>query len=139
MADIISPQARSALMAKVRSAGNKSTEKRVEAALRKAGVKGWKKHPKNIAGRPDFYFSKAKLVVFVDGCFWHSCPRCGRLPASNVSYWITKIDSNRRRDNRIQRQLRRRGFHVIRVWEHEVRRVSWLHRVERMLERYGRG
>lgn len=136
MADKISPQARSALMAKVRSAGNKSTENRVEAALRKAGVKGWKKQPKNIPGRPDFYFLKAKLVVFVDGCFWHACPRCGRLPASNAAYWTTKIDSNRRRDNRIRRQLRGQGFHVVRIWEHDVRRASWLQRVERMVEKY---
>jgi DNA mismatch endonuclease (patch repair protein) len=134
MADSISPKERSALMAKVRSTGNLSTEGKVEAALKKACIKGWKKHPKDIPGHPDFYFPKAKLVVFVDGCFWHACPRCGRLPSSNAEYWTPKIDSNRRRDNRTRRQLQARGFHVMRIWEHEVKCASWLQRLERMVD-----
>jgi DNA mismatch endonuclease, patch repair protein len=137
MADSISKEERSALMAKVRSTGNRSTEGRVEAALKRACIKGWEKHPRDIPGCPDFYFPKATLAVFVDGCFWHACPRCGRLPSSNAKYWIPKIDSNRRRDNRTRRQLRELGFHVMRVWEHEVKNGSWLQRVERMIEKRG--
>jgi DNA mismatch endonuclease (patch repair protein) len=140
MADRMSKQERSAQMARVRSAGNRSTEIKVELALKDAGVRGWKKHPKNIPGCPDFYFAKARLAVFVDGCFWHACPRCRRtLPSSNAAYWTAKIDSNRLRDNRIRRELRGLGFHVMRIWEHEVKRASWLRRLARILENSGRG
>jgi DNA mismatch endonuclease, patch repair protein len=138
MADSISKEQRSALMAKVRSTGNRSTEGRVEVALKKARIRGWKKHPKDIAGCPDFYFPKARLVIFVDGCFWHACPKCGRLPSSNAKYWIPKLDANRRRDNRTRRQLQAQGFHVIRIWEHEVKDASWLVRVERMIDKHDR-
>ena len=138
MADSISQEERSALMAKIRSTGNRSTEGKVEDTLKKAGIRGWKKHPKSVPGCPDFYFSKVKLAVFVDGCFWHACPRCGRLPSSKVEYWTPKIDSNRRRDNRIRRQLRARGFHVIRFWEHDLKRKSWFGRLGRMVEKCGR-
>ena len=123
-------------MAKVRSTGNRSTEGKVEDALKGARIRGWKKHPKGISGRPDFYFPNAKLAVFVDGCFWHACPRCGRLPSSNTEYWTLKIDSNRRRDNRIRGQLRRQGFHVMRIWEHELKGRSWLGRLERMVKKH---
>jgi DNA mismatch endonuclease (patch repair protein) len=134
MADKISQAERSALMAKVRSTGNRSTEGKAEAALTKAEISGWEKHPKHIPGRPDFYFPKIKLVVFIDGCFWHACPRCGRLPVAHAEYWTPKIDTNRRRDNRIRRQLRSLGFHVVRIWEHDLKRASWLSRLERMIE-----
>ena len=90
MADSISKKERSALMAKVRSKGNRSTEGKVEAALKSARIKGWKKHPKDVPGCPDFYFPKSRLAVFVDGCFWHACPKCGRLPSSNAEYWTPK-------------------------------------------------
>ncbi len=131
--DRMSKQERSAQMTKVKSAGNRSTEMRVEVGLKEAGITGWRKHPKNVPGCPDFYFSRARLAVFVDGCFWHACPKCKRvLPAQNAQYWALKIDSNRRRDRRIRRQLRELGFHVITIWEHEVRRKSWVLRVARM-------
>ena len=136
MADSINKKERSALMAKVRSKGNRSTEGKVEAALKDARVKGWKKHPKDVSGCPDFYFPKSRLAVFVDGCFWHACPKCGRLPSSNAEYWTPKIDSNRRRDNRIRRQLRREGFHVMRIWEHELKGGAWIGRLERMMRKH---
>lgn len=135
MVDKINPAARSALMAKVRSTGNRSTELQLETTLKQAHITGWKKHPKGILGRPDFYFPKANLVVFVDGCFWHACPRCMRpLPTSHAAYWTPKIDSNRRRDNRIRRRLRSQGFHVMRIWEHDIKRGLWLQRLQRMLK-----
>lgn len=139
MADNITPKERSAQMAKVRSTGNRSTEMKVAAALKQAGIRGWEKHPESIAGRPDFYFPKARLAVFVDGCFWHACPKCARrLPSSNAEYWNHKIDFNRRRDNRTRRQLRALGFHVVRIWEHDLRRKAWLWRLARVVEKYGR-
>jgi DNA mismatch endonuclease (patch repair protein) len=133
MADRMSKEQRSALMAKVRSIGNRSTEQRVEAALRDALIAGWRKHPKSVLGCPDFYFPKAKLAVFVDGCYWHACPKCCRTPSSNVDFWHAKLDSNRRRDNRVRRKLRSQGFRVVSIWEHAIKQGLWLNRIRRML------
>lgn len=68
-------------------------------------------------GRPDFVFPAAKLVVFVDGDFWHGNPRNYRPPTSNVEYWRTKIQRNRDRDRQVNRTLRKLGWRVIRIWE----------------------
>lgn len=120
--DPLSPSARSALMAKVRSKGNASTESAVIALFREASITGWRRHPKGMLGNPDFYFPRARLIVFVDGCFWHACPVCKRnSPQTRADFWQQKIDGNRRRDNRTRRKLRQQGYSVFRIWEHDVR------------------
>jgi DNA mismatch endonuclease (patch repair protein) len=134
MVDPLSTEERSALMAKVKSAGNRSTELRVEQALTAAGIGGWEKHP-HLPGKPDFYFPAERLVVFVDGCYWHGCPKHVRYPAARADYWRAKIDRNRRRDNRNRRALRAGGYHVMRVWEHDLKRDTWLKRLAAMLRR----
>ncbi len=134
MADSLTRAERSQLMAKVRAKGNRSTEVVVEAALRLERISGWRKHPKKVMGSPDFYFPRYRIAVFVDGCFWHACPNCGRIPKTNVEFWSTKIDENRRRDNRVRRRMRQLGLHVVRVWEHEVRTAGWIGRLRRMIE-----
>jgi DNA mismatch endonuclease (patch repair protein) len=136
--DPLSPAERSERMSRVRGTGNKSTEGRVESALREHGVSGWVKHPPDIPGKPDFFFPAHRLAVFVDGCFWHACPKCGRIPKSRVEFWQGKIEENRRRDNRTRRKLRREGYHVMRVWEHAVRSQSWLARLRSMLRKMER-
>lgn len=137
--DSLSEAERSIRMSKVRSSGNRSTELAVEDALRAACIRGWRKHPKDIPGRPDFYFAKHKLALFVDGCFWHACPRCARrTPVSRAEFWSAKIDSNRRRDTRVRRLLVRRGFCTMRVWEHQLRDISWLRRLMSRLLRIKR-
>jgi DNA mismatch endonuclease (patch repair protein) len=139
MADSLTKAERSALMARVRWAGNESTERLVETCLRRAGIKGFKKHPANVLGRPDFYFPRYRLAVFVDGCFWHCCPSCGRrIPKSNTTFWKNKIDENRRRDNRIRRKLHRLGYHVVRIWEHDAKRMTWLDRLRAAMKGKGR-
>jgi len=136
--DHLSADERSALMATVKSKGNKSTETAVASIMRAAGIKGWRRHPKRILGRPDFYFPKAKIALFVDGCFWHACPVCQRnMPATREGFWRNKIEGNRLRDNRIRRALRVRGLHVFRVWEHAVMSGSWLHRLLNALDAKG--
>lgn len=136
MTDIMSESERSARMALVRSSGNKSTEGKVEAKLIELGITGWEKQPKGIIGKPDFIFPEHKLLVFVDGCFWHACPTCHRrLPTTRAEYWKDKIDGNRRRDNRHRRQLREEGYHVMRIWEHEVKKSGWVKRLQAMLRR----
>lgn len=134
--DPLSPRERSERMSRVRSSGNKSTEGAVSAKLAQAGVTGWELHPRRIPGKPDFYFPDHRLVVFVDGCFWHACPVCKRRsPATRADFWKAKIEENRRRDNRLRQRLRRVGMHVMRVWEHEIRRDAWLKRLRIMLQR----
>lgn len=125
---------RSTRMSRVRSTGNRSTEVIVETLLRAAKIAGWRKHPQDIPGRPDFYFPKNKLAVFVDGCFWHACPRCARrIPSTRRQFWKTKLLGNQRRDNRLRRLLVRRGFKTMRLWEHELRGAHWLGRLQRRL------
>jgi len=69
--------------------------------------------------RADFVFETEHLAVFVDGCFWHSCPRHSTHPKSNGEWWAEKLRANRRRDLDTNRQLRRAGWKVLRIWEHE--------------------
>lgn len=71
--------------------------------------------------RPDFVFRAARLAVFVDGCFWHACPRHSNLPVNNRAFWRKKLAVNRNRDRLVNRTLRRLGWRVVRLWEHELR------------------
>jgi len=114
--DVLNKQERSRLMAKVRSRGNASTELRMAAFLRQHNITGWRRHC-SLVGRPDFIFRSAKLAVFVDGCFWHGCPRCYRAPKSARAYWRQKVCRNKKRDSEVTRALRKRGWKVVRVWE----------------------
>jgi DNA mismatch endonuclease (patch repair protein) len=74
-----------------------------------------------VAGRrrADIAFTRARVAVFVDGCFWHGCPRHGTWPKANAAWWRDKIEANRRRDRETDELLARSGWTVIRVWEHE--------------------
>ena len=67
----------------------------------------------------DLVFPKARVAVFVDGCFWHACPVHFKLPGRNTEYWQSKIDRNQRRDREFDQRLREAGWTVVRVWEHE--------------------
>ena len=136
MTDIWSREKRSAVMAAVRGSGNHSTEIRMVALLRAHGITGWRRH-QALPGRPDFAFRVQKLALFVDGCFWHGCPRCYTAPATRKAFWKAKLESNRQRDRRVSRQLRAAGWSVIRVWECTLRHHpdATARRVLRALER----
>lgn len=135
--DPLSRHERSKRMARVRSTGNRSTEMVVERVLRAEGIRGWRKHPSQIPGRPDFYFGAAKLAFFVDGCFWHACPSCARrTPRYRRQFWSKKLLANRRRDIRVRRNLVRLGFRTMRVWEHELNRSLWIKRLQKRLCRH---
>lgn len=129
MADTLSRAARSALMAKVRGRGNASTELALARVLRAEGLTGWRRQRRLTGGRgdeawkvrPDFVFPERRWAVFVDGCFWHGCPRHGTRPAGNAAFWREKFATNRARDRRNNRQLRAAGWRVLRLWEHELR------------------
>ena len=109
-------------MAAVRSSGNRSTERVLRAHLVRQGLRGWRLNAKDILGSPDFAFGEQRLAVFLDGCFWHGCARCCRIPAANRTYWVRKVERNRARDRRCSRELRRQGWTVLRIWEHELKR-----------------
>lgn len=72
-------------------------------------------------GRPDFSFVGERVAVFVDGCFWHGCPLHANMPGSNKDFWVEKLARNRARDAIVTKTLRRMGWRVVRVWEHEMR------------------
>ena len=72
----------------------------------------------------DITFPKSRVAVFVDGCFWHSCPVHGTSPKNNAAWWRAKIDANVARDRDTDRRLRDAGWSVVRVWEHEVLKAA---------------
>ena len=114
---------RSKTMKAIKGKGNKTTEIKFRLALVRAGKKGWKMNQPDIIGKPDFYFPDKKLVIFIDGCFWHGCPKCGHIPKTNTEYWREKITRNKKRDKSTTRKLRYRNYKVIRIWEHELKGV----------------
>jgi DNA mismatch endonuclease (patch repair protein) len=101
--------------------------------LRRGGLSGYRRHWP-VAGKPDFAWPKMKVALFVDGCFWHGCPRCNRPSKSNVVFWGKKVDDNRRRDIRVARLLRRSGWSVLRVWECRVNDRVTAARIIRAIE-----
>lgn len=111
---------RGTLMSRVRSFGNVTTEKRLASLLRREGLNGWRRHPE-IKGRPDFVWSRTRVAVFVDGCFWHG-HNCGKnvTPRTNARLWREKIARTKLRDRLTTRELRRNGWVVLRFWECEL-------------------
>jgi DNA mismatch endonuclease (patch repair protein) len=72
--------------------------------------------------RPDFVFLKLRVAVFVDGCFWHGCPRHATEPRNNAAFWRKKFAANKSRDRLVTRALLRASWRVVRIWEHELRK-----------------
>lgn len=103
--------------------GNRSTgtkpEERLRLALWHAGLRGYRKNVKKLPGKPDVVFGRAKLAVFVHGCFWHGCPSCtrNRSPRTNEAYWREKIRQNQARDAENEAKLRAMGYDVLVIWE----------------------
>jgi DNA mismatch endonuclease, patch repair protein len=110
---------RSALMARIRQSGTKP-ELMVARALREFGI-GYRKNARDLPGSPDFVNRGRRWAIFVNGCYWHHhrCRR-GTIPKRNREFWVGKFVANRRRDARAIRELRRKGFDVLLIWECEV-------------------
>ena len=127
---------RSQLMARVRSSGNKTTEERMVQLLRGAGLKGWRRHLP-LPGKPDFAWPALKVALFVDGCFWHGHD-CGKNinPRTNAEAWKQKIKNNKTRDRRACRELRLKGWSVLRIWECRLRTCpeTCVKRIRRAIE-----
>ena len=122
MADIFSPEKRSQIMSRIRSSHTKP-EERFHEVLRKCLGHRWRidRNVLSMPGQPDFLIPALRLVLFVDGCFYHGCPRHGHIPRSRVSYWSAKLAGNVARDGRTRRKLREMGFGVWSFWEHDLK------------------
>ena len=106
-------------------------EKRLFAILASMGLSGWKKNVDAITGKPDVAFSKQRVVIFIDGCFWHGCPHCKRkLPQTNRVYWERKIGRNMALAKAYNKRLRADKWTVIRIWEHEMEDPGSIQRVK---------
>ena len=101
--------------------GRKEAENALLALLRRNKIAGWRRHLA-LLGKPDFAFPKQKVAVFVDGCFWHGCPKCYTRPKTNRAFWDRKREENMARDKRVTRQLRSQGWRVIRIWQHSLKK-----------------
>ena len=112
---------RSRVMSTIRGKDNLTTERRLRFALVRAGIAGWKLHPREVCGHPDFYFPRDDLAVFTDGCFWHGCPKCGHVPSRRSTFWRTKLERNRLRDAGVNARLEAESVRVLRFWEHDLR------------------
>ena len=99
-----------------------SPEMILRSALFKAGIRGYRLHKKGVPGRPDIVFSRKRIAVFVNGCFWHRCPHCNLpLPKTHRSFWAKKFELNELRDQRKVAELEVGAWRVMTVWEHEIR------------------
>jgi DNA mismatch endonuclease (patch repair protein) len=131
MADTLSKEKRSELMAKVTGKETKP-EILVRKFLFSQGLR-FRKNVKALPGTPDVVLPKYRAVIFVNGCFWHghTC-RQGHLPSSNIEYWENKIAENILRDNRKKSELENLGWKVIVVWQCEMKNLAL--RNERLTE-----
>jgi DNA mismatch endonuclease (patch repair protein) len=135
MVDVFSKTKRSMVMSRIRGRGNKDTELALAKLFREYRIKGWRRN-QPIFGKPDFVFRQHRLALFVDGCFWHGCLKHSKPPSSNQIYWQAKMIRNKSRDRAVSRALRKRGWRVLRIWEHELARkneLNLLRRIKRSL------
>lgn len=115
-----SEKLRSRIMAAVPSKNNRSTEQKLKRLLRANKLKGWRTQWP-VKGTPDFAWPKLRVAVFVDGCFWHGCWRCYKLPKTRRAYWRAKHRANKLRDRRVDRRLRGLGWKVLRIRECQLK------------------
>src|SRR3989304_3392752 len=109
MADVFTQGKRSQVMSRIRGRGNKDTEVALATLLHQHGITGWRRH-QPLFGKPDFAFRKHRLAIFVDGCFWHRCPKHSNMPVNNRAFWQKKLMANKRRDRLVNLTLKKRGW-----------------------------
>lgn len=130
MPDVFTKTKRSEVMSRIRGYANKDTELALIRICRAHRIIGWRRN-RPLFGKPDFVFPKLKLAVFVDECFWHGCPLHATHPRNNAEFWRTKLNTNRARDLVVTKKLRALGWHVLRIWEHELIRGNEMRTVLR--------
>lgn len=124
MTDFLTKEARSLLMSKIKGK-NTRMEVKFFALLKEAGFR-FRKYPKKIFGNPDAANKSAKIAFFYDSAFWHGYDWKNRKQRlrSNKKFWIAKIERNIARDREVNRSLKKNGWRVVRVWEHELGKKS---------------
>ena len=134
MPDVFTKAKRSEVMSRIRSRGNAATEMALAKLFRQNKITGWRRNHK-VFGKPDFIFRQVRLALFVDGCFWHGCPKHATQPKSNRAFWKNKFARNLARDKLVNRTLRRNGWRVIRIWECALKKnpLNCLRRIQRVL------
>jgi DNA mismatch endonuclease (patch repair protein) len=133
MSDVFTKAKRSEVMSRIRGRGNQATEIALVKFFRRNQITGWRRNQK-LFGKPDFVFRQARLAVFVDGCFWHGCPKHGTQPKGNRTFWQNKFARNIARDRLVNRILRSAKWRVLRIWQHELTRKN----ETRLLQRFNR-
>lgn len=129
MPDNLKPEHRRKAMRAVKSKAT-SLERRLFSMLARMGLRGWRQNDEDVVGHPDVVFEKQRVVLFVDGCFWHGCPSCRRkLPLTNREYWERKINRNVSLARSYNRRLRADGWTVVRIWEHDLSRSQMRERI----------
>ncbi|MDD2732142.1 MAG: very short patch repair endonuclease [Candidatus Pacebacteria bacterium] len=119
MPDNLTKEQRSLCMSHIRSRWT-SAEKKLHNFLKGSKIKH-KMHPK-ISGSPDVILPKYKKAVFIQGCFWHKCPSCYKEPKSRKKYWLPKIERNIQRDRKNEKILKKNGWKIVKIWEHELKK-----------------
>lgn len=135
MSDVFTKEKRSDVMSRIRGKGNKDTELAMILILRKHHISGWRRN-QSLLGKPDFIFPKQKLALFVDGCFWHGCPKHSNTPRNNREFWVEKLQQNKERDKFVSRKLKKSGWKVMRIWEHELKYPERI--VERLKKQFSK-
>lgn len=121
MVDTFSRETRSRIMSKVQR--NSKPEQVLRKRLFQLGYRYSLNHRfRDLNFKPDLVMVSRKTCIFIDGCFWHKCPKCYRPPKSNKNYWIPKLERNVERDREQNRYLKKNGWKTIRIWEHEVKK-----------------
>jgi len=120
MSDVLTKKQRSYNMSQIKSK-NTGPELCLRKVLLINKIRNFKTNY-NLPGKPDLVFAKDKLVVFIDGCFWHKCPKCFIRPVTREKFWEEKIKKNIRRDKQINKIILNLGWQILRFWEHEINR-----------------
>lgn len=107
-------------MQHIRSEGT-AAERKVMRELKKRKIY-FAEHVKEIFGKPDIVFRRKKIAVFVDSDFWHGHPKRFIMPVTNCEYWFNKIARNKERDKQVTKELRSRGWKVIRLWDYDIKK-----------------
>ena len=123
MPDVYDKATRSAVMSKVRSKGNKSTELCLIEVFHEHGITGWRRNY-TVKGHPDFVFMERRIAVFVDGCFWHGHDCRNTRPKENEDFWAAKRERNIMHDREVTAKFEQRRWTVVRIWECELKKKN---------------
>ena len=123
MSDIFTLEKRSAVMKAVKSRNTKTTELKMIEIFKELHIIGWRRtYP--LIGKPDFVFPKKRIVIFVDGCFWHGHDCRNVTPSDNAEFWEAKRLYNKKHDEEVTQTLVEKNWTIIRIWECELKKKN---------------